>query len=316
MSETWTVGVTGAAGYIGSRVTADLLDAGHDVIAIDNGYDPKVDTVDGHEIYELDVRDRAGLSEAFGDVDAIVHLAALTGVEECDEHPELAFDVNVGGTENVAWLCREWGTPLVFPASMAIVGDPETFPIGADHPRRPLNHYGRTKAMSEDDIGWLARNAFPALVLMKSNLYGHHEVNGESIGKRTVINFFVERALNGEPLTVHAPGTQSRDFVHVKDIARVYELALEQLIDAENGCETVAVGSGESRSVIELAELVQRLVEEERGESIDVELIENPRGVEETVAEDFSVDTDAAHQLLGFENELTVDDTIRALLSP
>lgn len=314
MTDTVRVGVTGAAGYIGSRVVADLLDSGHDVVGVDNGYDPKVDSVEGHEILDVDVRNREALREAFDGVDAILHLAAITGVQECEDEEELAFEVNVRGTENVAFLCRESETPLVFPASMAIVGDPVSFPVDASHPRRPLNQYGLTKAMSEDDIGWLAEESFPALVLLKSNLYGHHEINGQSVGKRTVINVFVERALEGEPLSVHEPGTQSRDFVHVKDVARAYRLALDHVITADDGSITVPIASGDCRSVLELAELVRRLVREERGEEIDVDLVENPRGVDETVAENFTVDATAAERLLGFEAEETIEETISEML--
>jgi UDP-glucose 4-epimerase len=307
MSESYQVGVTGAAGYIGSRVAADLLDNGHDVIAVDNFYEPKVESIDGKPISAVDVRDRDEVRAAFSDVDVVMHLAAITGIEACEEDPEGAFDVNVAGTENVAWLCREWGTPLVFPASMAIVGDPVEFPISADHPRRPLNQYGLTKSMSEGDIEWLADGEFPALVFMKSNLYGHHDVDGVSVGKRTVINVFVERALSGEALTVHEPGTQSRDFVHVKDVSRAYELALNYLMDADDGCATVPIASGESRSVLEIADLVQGVVEEERGEEVPVELVENPRDVDETDAEDFDVDAALAGELLGFEAEYTLE---------
>jgi len=314
VSETARVGVTGAAGYIGSRVVTDLLESGHDVVPVDNYHDPKVDSFEDQRILDIDVRDRGALREAFGDVDTVMHLAAITGVEECEADPELAFDVNVTGTENIAWLCRERAIPLVFPASMAVIGDPLEFPIAADHPRRPLNHYGLTKTMSEEDIGWLAEDVFPALVFLKSNLYGHHEIGGQSIGKRTVINIFVERALAEEPLMVHEPGTQSRDFLHVKDVARAYGLALDHLLDAEAGCETVPLASGESMSVLEIAHLVQRIVEEEQGIEIPVEIVENPRAVEETDVDDFTVDTTSARGTLDFEAEHSIEESIRGML--
>lgn len=315
MSESLKVGVTGAAGYIGSRIAADQLDAGHDVIAVDNFYEPKIESIEGQRILDVDIRNREVVRQVFRDADVVMHLAAITGIEECEDNTELAFDVNVVGTENVAWLCREWGTPLVFPASMAIIGDPVEFPISTSHPRAPLNQYGLTKAMSEEDIGWLADGGFPALVFMKSNLYGHHRVSGVSVGKRTVINMFVERALAGEPLTVHEPGTQSRDFVHVRDVARAYQCSLDHLADADDGSVTVPIASGESRSVLEIANLVQRVVEEERNESVSVELIENPRGADETVADDFDVDVASARDVIGFEAEYTLERGVREMVA-
>jgi UDP-glucose 4-epimerase len=79
---------------------------------------------------------------------------------------------------------------------------------------------GLTKQMSEEDVHSVACRTLPTHVYMKSNLYGHHEVGGENIGKRTVINISVEQALANETLTVHEPGTQARDFVHLKDVER------------------------------------------------------------------------------------------------
>lgn len=315
MTETHTIGITGAAGYIGSRVTKNLLEVGHDVVPVDNFYAAKVEEVDGAEVLDGDVRNEHVLEEHFEDADVLLHLAALSGVQDCDENPDTAFDVNVDGTENVAWFCRKREIPLVFPCSMAIVGEPVELPIAADHPRDPLNMYGLTKQMSEDDVHSLARRSFPAHVYMKSNLYGHHEVGGKTIGKRTVINIFVEKALADETLSVHEPGTQARDFVHVKDVARAYENSIDVLLDdADAGAVTLPIASGEDMSVLDLANLVQRVTREERGYEPEVEVVENPRG-EEAAGSDFSVDTDAARDAIGFEAEHSVEETVRALLA-
>jgi len=313
MSETFDVCVTGAGGYIGSRVTKLLLDAGHDVTPIDSFRSAQVEKIEGVRIKEADVREREAVRNAVEGSDAVMHLGAVSGVQDCEENPEEAFDINVGGTENVAWVCREQETPLVFPCSMAVVGDPVEFPIKSDHPRRPLNHYGRTKAMSEEDIGWLAEDAFPAHVYMKSNLYGHHDIGGEKVGKRTVINIFVEKALNEEPLTVHEPGTQARDFVHVKDVARAYLCSVEHIFDDEDGARTFPIASGECMSVLELAETVQEIVNQERGYNVEIEMVKNPRE-SETVSDDFVVDTEGARDAIGFEAEYSVEDAVRVMV--
>ena len=313
MPETVAVGVTGAAGYIGSSVASRLLEAGHDLVAIDDFSRAKVESIDGHPIERADVRDRAAVRSAFADVDAVLHLAAVSGVPDCQADPEAAFDVNVVGTENVAWCCRELGIPLLFAGSMAIIGDPVEFPIGPDHPRAPLNFYGRTKQMGEDDVHALAAGSFPALVLMKSNIYGHHRVDGTRVGKETVVNKFVEQAVSGQPLTVYTPGTQARDFIHIDDVARAYELALESVLDGSAGAQTVTLGSGECVSVRELAETVNRLAGEELGTEPGIEVVENPRAFE-TVTEDFTVDTEAAAEVIGFEAEHTIESAVREML--
>lgn len=312
MDSTTTL-VTGAAGYIGSRVTANLLEDGHEVIPIDNFYSAQVDRFNGVEILDVDVRNRERLREVFDGVDAVMHLAAISGVEDCRNEPTTAFDVNVGGTENVAWLCQEYKTPLVFPASMAVIGDPVEFPITSEHPRKPLNLYGLTKTMSEEDVKWLAKDSFPAHIYVKSNLYGNHYV-GEKVTKRTVINIFVDKALKHEPLTVHKPGTQARDFIHVKDVAEAYTKSLKELLDTDRtGAETFPIASGECMSILEIAETVQEIMEEEHGYRPEIELIENPRG-SETEASDFEVDTSEAINEIGFSAEHSIRMTVREMI--
>jgi len=311
-----TVAITGAAGYIGSRVLVEL-EARHpdwEIVALDNFYRGDVRSVGDVEIDHVDIRDRDRLETALSGADVVVHLAALSGVDDCETNADLAYEVNVQGTENVAWFCRKTGAALIFPFSMAVLGDPEQFPITVDHPRGPLNWYGRTKLLSERAIAEFADGAFPAHQFMISNLYGGHVVDGQRISKGTVINFFLSRARAGETLTVYEPGSQSRNFVHVKDVARAYlrsaERLLEQLDAGETGVEKYEIASDEDPGVETVAELV-RSVAAEHGQSVDVELVENPRAGEETLVSEFPVDTTAARDRLGWTTKHDVESVVR-----
>ena len=315
------VAVTGAAGYIGSRVIGELQ-AAHpewEITALDNFYKGDVREIDDVTVQHVDVRNRSRLEDVLDGADVVLHLAAISGVDDCDEHPDLAFEVNVQGSENVAWFCRKTGAALVFPFSMAVLGDPETFPITADHPRDPMNWYGRTKLATVRAVETLAEGAFPAHLFIKSNLYGHHHVDGQRVTKGTVINFFVERARAGEPLTVYEPGTQSRNYVHVKDVARAYVRSTERLLDqlaaGETGTATYEIASDEDPSVMTVAELVSDIAAELRGTDVSVELVENPRAGEETLVDHFEVDTGRAEAELGWTPEHTVEATVRELLA-
>jgi nucleoside-diphosphate-sugar epimerase len=321
-SETGTapaIAITGAAGYIGSRVIADLRDAHPDweIRGFDNFYVGGLREVAGVEIAHLDVRDRSRLEDAVAGVDIVMHLAAISGVDDCASNPDLAYEVNVGGTENVAWWCRKEGAGLIFPFSVGVIGDPREYPISTSHPRDPLNWYARTKLLNERAIETFAEGAFPVHLFMKGNLYGHHEIDSQEVSKGTVINFFLDRALAGETLTVYEPGTQSRNYIHVKDVATAYVRSAEKLLESlgagETGVEKYEIASDEDPSVLAVAELVRDIVAEDRGTKPDVEFVENPRAAE-TLVDDFRIDTTSARQDLGWEATRSIEGTIRELV--
>lgn len=309
------VGITGAAGYIGSRVMKRVLDEGYDVEAFDNFSDDQVRRVGAVDIREGDVRDTEDV-RSFSDCDVVLHLGAESGVDGCEKDPENAFTSNIVGTENVLWFCRRERIPLVFPCSMAIIGEPTEFPITADHPRNPMNVYGFTKHVGEENVKMFAKGRFLAHIFMKSNVYGFHEIDGARVGKGTVINFFINRARAGESLTVYEPGTQARDFIHVKDVAEAYVKSVERLLDTDGtGSDTLEIASGRSVSVLDVAEMVADAYAEHEGERPEVKVVENPRAGSETLVENFDVDVSKAEQELGWTARHGLEESIAEMVA-
>jgi UDP-glucose 4-epimerase len=288
------------------------------ITAIDNFYLGTDREIEDVTVEHVDVRHRDELEASLAGSDVVLHLAAVSGVDDCASNPELTYEVNVTGTNNVAWFCRKTGAGLVFPFSMAVLGDPESFPITVDDDRDPFNWYGRTKLLGERAIEAFAADAFPAHMLLKSNLYGEHELDGQRVSKGTVINFFVNRAFDGEPLTVYEPGTQARNYIHVDDVATAYvrsaERLAEQLDRGETGVEKYEIASEEDPSVMTVAEHVHTIAQEELDRDVPIKLVENPRAGEETLVEEFTVDTTAAHEILGWESVHTIEDVVRDLI--
>ena len=314
-----TVAVTGAAGYIGSRVV-ELFQERHpewSVRALDNFYLGDVRQIGDVTVEHVDIRYRDRLEDALDGADVVCHLAAVSGVDDCETRQDLAYEVNVTGTSNVAWWCRKTGAGLAFPFSMAVLGDPDRFPITASLPRDPMNWYGRTKLLGERLIEDMADGAFPAHLFLKSNLYGEHRVDGQRVSKGTVINFFIDRVFADEPLTVYEPGTQARNYVHVDDVARAYVPSVERLLadraDGVTGVERFEVASDEDPSVETVAELVQSVAAEEADRETEITPVENPRG-NETLVEDFAVDTSRTRDQLGWQPTRTIEESVRRLV--
>jgi UDP-glucose 4-epimerase len=318
-NQTPTIAVTGAAGFIGSRVVKIIQDEHPDweIIALDNFYLGEVREIGDVEVEFVDIRNRDVLEDTLEGADIVLHLAAVSGVDDCTNNPDLAYEVNVQGTNNVAWFCRKTGAGLVFPFSMATLGDPDEFPITADLDRDPMNWYGRTKVLGERAIETFADGSFPAHLFLKSNLYGEHTIGEQTVTKGTVINFFVSRVFSDDPITVYEPGTQARNYIHVKDVANAYvrssERLLEQLEAGETGTWTYEIASSEDPSVMTVAETVQEIAAT-AGIETDVDLVPNPRG-NETLVGEFAVDTTKAKAELGWEPTHTVEETVEELLA-
>jgi UDP-glucose 4-epimerase len=260
--------VTGGAGYIGSVVASQLVEAGHDTVVLDDfsrghaGAAPAEARLVRGNLLESDfVRDV--LSEGF---DGVLHFAALSLVGESVEEPELYYRNNVCGTLNLLDAMRESGcNKLVFSSTAAVYGEPEEVPIRESAPTSPTNPYGSSKLAVDRLIGAVAgARGLAAMSLRYFNVAGASGHFGEDHHPEThLIPLVLKAAAEGSSVKIFGTdyptrdGTAVRDYIHVEDLGRAHLLALEAAGPGEHRVYNLGNGAGFSvREVVEAARSV------------------------------------------------------------
>jgi UDP-glucose 4-epimerase len=248
--------VTGGAGFIGSHLVRALIAEGYDVHIVDTfvgGRFPERHSPEA-TYHEIDIRDVPALVPVFTDAAYVFHLAALPRVQDSIEDPHGTHDVNLRGTCAVLTAARDAGVGrVILSASSAAYGDHDVFPLSEDLPARPKSPYALHKYGSERYCKLFSEiYGLPTVSLRYFNVYGPH---ADPKGPYAlVIGQFIEKRAKGEPLTVVGDGTNTRDYVHVADVARANILAATSS-SLGNG-EVINIGSGRETSVLDLANLI------------------------------------------------------------
>jgi UDP-glucose 4-epimerase len=243
--------VTGAAGFIGAHSCRALLEHGHAVTAVDDLSHGRKDALPPEvRLHVLDVRSPglAPLLQALRP-DAVLHLAAQMDVRKSVTDPLHDASVNVLGTVGLLEAARLARVRrLVFASSGgAVYGEQDLFPAPETHPRRPASPYGVSKLCGEEYLMLATRlHGLSTLSLRYANVYGPGQ---DPHGEAGVVAIFLRRLRDGEPLLIHGDGLQTRDYVHVQDVARANVLALES--DARGALN---IGTGVETSVLALAQ--------------------------------------------------------------
>jgi len=296
--------ITGGAGFIGHNTALFLRDRGVDVTVFDNlkratNFSLKRLRIHGVELISGDVLDTEVLHRAVKGVDVVVHAAAYISAVESIRKPALYFVNNVAGTAAVAAASLRGGVGLlVYLSSAAVYGNPAVLPISESHPTRPVSPYGLTKLMGEDAIKFYAGKGLDYVILRLFNVYGPVQ-SGAYAG---VITRFMENVCRGKPPIIHGHGEQTRDFIHVYDVARSVWLCMERGVRNE----TINIGSGKPTTIRELAELIIRLAD------LGLEPIfvkARPGDIRHSHA-----DIRRAEKLLGFKPEISLEKGLKELL--
>ena len=267
--------VTGGAGFIGSHTCVELLEAGYEVVIVDNFSNSKpealnrIKKITGKDFafYEADLLDLAALEKIFEEnkIDAVIHFAGLKAVGESVINPLSYYDNNVSGSIALAEVMAEFGVKrIVFSSSATVYAAPGDTQIREDFPLEPVNPYGRSKLMVENIYRDLSKSdgQWKIAILRYFNPVGAHSsgmIGEDPNGIPNNLMPYISQVAVGrlKELSVFGSdyptpdGTGVRDYIHVVDLALGHLAALRAL-DTRSGLMTINLGTGKGCSVLEL----------------------------------------------------------------
>ena len=308
MNKATSVLVTGGAGFIGSHIVDRLIGGGYSVRVLDDLSTGKLSNISVHvksgkvDFVEGNVRDASTVKTVVKDVDASIHLAAITSVPFSVENPNDTFETNVAGTLNLLNSCATEGvSKLVLFSSCAVYGDPEFLPVDEQHPANPISPYAESKLAAEKFcLGFHEKSLIKSVVLRLFNVYGPRQKVDDYSG---VITRFVDRCNQKLPLTIYGDGTQTRDFINVQDVVEAVLKSLEN--NAAEG-QIFNVGSGKPTSVHELAQTILEITHSNSEIRFD-----KPRTGD---IKDSYANISKAEQLLGYKPRFNLRHGLQALI--
>lgn len=255
--------ITGGAGFIGSNVVKYALNLGLTVTVLDSFEHAAVSKVSmeemGAQVLEIDIQDSQSVEQLNMKFDAIIHLAAQVSVPKSIQNPEMNHSININGTEQILKLAhRNNINRFIFASSSAVYGDCETLPLKEGHVGELQSPYAQSKAEIENTIDAHFNQGAEFLSLRFFNVYGPNQRMDSNYG--AVIPLFVDAFSRQNQPTIYGTGEQSRDFVHVHDVARLLiELAIKPWRNPKQSVYNV--GTGTSATVLELASLIHELTD-------------------------------------------------------
>lgn len=298
--------VTGGAGYVGSLLVPQLLDAGHKVTVFDimyfgDDFLPKDNP--GLTIIKGDIRETAKLAQAFKGVDAVISLACISNDASFELDEKLSTSVNLHAFEPMVVAAKAAGVKrFVYCSSSSVYGVSESPDVTEEHPLVPLTLYNKYKGMCEPLLFKHQSPEFVCVTIRPATLCGYAPRQRLDLS----VNILTNHAINNKKITVFG-GAQKRPNLHVQEMVNLYKLLLE--VPDEKIAGQIFNAGSQNMSIMEIAQVAKRVVEELFPEKGDIPIVTTPTDD----IRSYHVNSDKILRVLGFQPKLTVEDAIRGL---
>lgn len=297
--------VTGGAGYIGSVLVRDLLNKGYKVSVFDSLYfgEESLKELKNNPNFELikgDMQNIDSYSNLLDDVEAVIHLAAISNDPSCDLDPYYTKKINVEGTKKLARMCKERGVKrFLFSSSCAIYGAGITTELDENSPKLPVSLYAKTKVECEDILlGMMGENFYPT-ILRNGTIFGY----SPKMRFDLVVNLMTKNAVKDKKIFILGKGEQWRPNVHVKDVSKAFIKVLESPIEKVKG-ETFNVGSNDLNfQIYKIAEEFKSVIPNTKIEFVPAD----------KDTRDYNINFDKINQVLGYTTDFKIKDGIREI---
>lgn len=293
--------VTGAAGFIGSHLSARLVAEGHEVVGFDNlseGATDNLAEVPEVRLEEGDLRDEDAVAAAARGCEVIFHQAAVRSVPRSMEEPGLTTDANVRGTLNVLLAAADHGARVVSASSSSAYGDLAEFPLREDMRPEPRSPYAASKLTGEIYCAtWWRAFGVPAMSLRYFNVYGPRQDPTNEYA--TAVPRFILACLEGRQPVVHGDGNQARDFTYIDDTVEANLCAARAGEDAFG----LVFNVGGGRKPTSINDLLQKIGELAGTTPQPRHTDPRPGDVRLTEA-----DVSRAGRLLGYKPKVSIDE--------
>lgn len=250
--------ITGGAGFIGSHLAELLLEEGHRVTIVDNLVTGRLQNLPCHPCLKFLEKDvlRCQPEDFPSFIDGIAHLAATPSVTESWLEPLKGHSNNLSTTVNVIQLCQSLGiSRLVFASSAAVYGNQTKLPISEERETNPISPYGLQKLVSEKYAELFSQQiGMSTIALRLFNVFGPRQVPTSPYSG--VVSKFVSAMRYNQPLTMYGDGTQTRDFIYVKDVAKAFSTALTNPLPA-GSCLICNIATSQSTSLLQLIDILK-----------------------------------------------------------